>query len=170
MQFDQLLRSQGLGLVQKWLGRARRLPEPVEWASGSQVTSVPEPTHILVLTGLRGRSSWRRQPPSLGSLFLAFFFGRFFSWPQVCHILQSAFIFLSTLFPQGNILMFVLQNTWNTDSDSCVPWSRTRLSTHEGGVVEELLLFLALEDVSLLRMMFLVFSRIITFVGKHIFL
>ena len=114
MQFDQLLQSQGLGLVQTWLGRARRLPAPVEWASGSQVTSVPEPTHILVLTGLRGRSSWRRQPPSLDSLFLAFFFGRFFSWPQVYHILQSAFIFLSTLFPQGNVLMFVLQNTIQT--------------------------------------------------------
>ena len=32
--------------------------------------------------------------------------------------------------------------------------SWTRLSTHEGRVVEELLLFLALEDVSPLRMMF----------------
>lgn len=76
MQFVQLLQSQGLRLVQTWLGRAQRLPAPVEWASGSQVTSVPESTHILVLSGPRGRSSWRRQPPSLGSLFLAFFFGR----------------------------------------------------------------------------------------------
>ena len=57
------------------IGKGVETSAPAEWASGSRVTSVLEPTHILVLTGLRSGSSWRGQPPSLGSLFLAFFFG-----------------------------------------------------------------------------------------------
>ena len=55
-----------------------------------------------------------REPLTLGNLFMAFFFGLFHSLGQKFSIFCSFFfIFLSMLFLQSNMLMFVLQNMWS---------------------------------------------------------
>lgn len=68
----------------------------------------------LFLTGLRfrSRSSQRRQPTSLGNLFLALLFGFLHSLGQKFSIFCSLLlVFLSALLLQSNMSAFVLQDT-----------------------------------------------------------
>lgn len=70
---------------------------------------------ISFLTGLklRGRSSQRGQPPSLGNLFLLLCFDLFHSLGQKSSIFCNVFLtFLSMLFPQGNSPTSVSEDIW----------------------------------------------------------
>lgn len=70
--------------------------------------------YLLLLPGfrLRSRQSLRPACISAGSVPGDFLWTPSFSWPKAKRILHFLLIFLSVLFLQSNMLMFVLQDTW----------------------------------------------------------
>ena len=74
----------------------------------------------LRLPGFRLRSGWSLRTACISGWSVpgGFLWLPSFSWPKVKHILSFLLIFLSVLFLQSNMLMFVLQDTWTNKTQN----------------------------------------------------